>query len=119
MIAADMPLAFAVHTLSDLQRRAPDHARLRAAYVEADAALAAFASALEDPLADIDPLARRAYLAARVLRRTLDAMPDGFAPQKQTADRMLDTFEPLVGRGDRELGARLRCRSPSRASSSG
>ena len=96
MIAADIPITLAVHTLADLQRRVPDHARLRAAYVEADAALAAFASALEDPLADIDPLARRAYLAALVLRETLDAMPDAYAAQKQTANRMLETFEPFA-----------------------
>jgi hypothetical protein len=98
MLAADMPIALAVHTLSDLDRRAPDHGQLRAAYAEAEAALVAFADVLEDPLADIDPPAQRAYLAARVLRATLDAMPEAFAAQKQTADRMLETFEPLVHR---------------------
>lgn len=98
MIAADMPLALAVHSLADLDRRPPDPALLRSAYVEAEAALAAFAAVLEDPLADLDHVARRAYLAGLVLRATLAAMPETFAAQKQTAERMLETFEPFVRR---------------------
>jgi hypothetical protein len=99
MIAADMPTALAVHALSDLERRPPDVAQLRSAYAEAEAALAAFAAALEDPLAEIGPLARRAHVAALVLRATLAAMPQTFASQRQTAERMIETFEPFVRRG--------------------
>jgi hypothetical protein len=96
MIAADMPIATAVHTLSDLERRPPDHLQLRTAYIEAEAALAAFADVLEDPLAEIGPLARRAYCAALVLRATLAAMPGQRDAQLATANRMLETFEPFV-----------------------
>ena len=98
MIAADMPLATAVHTLATLERRAPDPAQLRTAYVEAEAALTAFAAVLEDPLAEIGPLARRAYLAALVLRATLGAMPESLTAHRQTADRMVETFEPFMRR---------------------
>jgi len=98
MIAADMPLALAVHTLADLERRPTTHAQLRASYVEAEACLAAFAAVLEDPLAETGPLARRAYLAGLVLRATLAAMPETFAAQRQTAERMVETFEPFVRR---------------------
>lgn len=95
-ITADLPFATTVHALADLERWAPDHDDVCTAFVEAEAALAAFAAMLEDPLADIDPLARRAYLAALVLRATLAALPGNRAAQLATADRMLDTFEPFV-----------------------
>jgi hypothetical protein len=97
-ITADLPFSTTVHALADLERRAPDHDDVCTAFVEAEAALAAFAAMLDDPLADIDPLARRAYLAALVLRATLATLPGDRAAQLATADRMLDTFEPFVRR---------------------
>jgi hypothetical protein len=97
-IRVDLPFATTVHALADLERRPPDPDELCTAFVEAEAALAAFAAMLDDPLADIDPLARRAYLAALVLRATLAALPGDRAGQLATADRMLDTIEPFVAR---------------------
>jgi hypothetical protein len=97
-IRVDLPFATTVHALADLERRPPDPDELCTAFVEAEAALAAFAAMLDDPLGEIEPLARRAYLAALVLRATLAALPGDRGAQLATADRMLDTFEPFVRR---------------------
>lgn len=74
-ISVDLPLSTTVHALADSSAIRLTTIRSARPSSKREAALAAFAAVLEDPLGDIDPRARRAYLAALVLRATLAAMP--------------------------------------------
>lgn len=107
-LAIDAVLADTIHALAELPRHPPDTAYLRARLAAMDAALSAFQSALDHPLADLTPDVHRAFLAAVTVARALDAFPPTeLTGLRRTTFRLLDILEALATPADRALRARL------------
>lgn len=111
-IRYDAARSYVTTQLARLERAPATPSALLQAFQIADLALSAVEIALDNRSPSLADVARRAYLTAVLLAKTIDRMPRSdadrvrFIAMRRTASSMLSLLERLVRPEDRELRAR-------------